>query len=76
MTKLPSDGSLVQPKQGFLDTYLRGCRDGSVIKSTHCSSDGPGFNSQHPHGSSQLYNVVFWFVDVHADKVPIHKIYE
>ena len=27
-------------------------RDGSVVKS--CSSRGPGFNSQHPHGSSQL----------------------
>ncbi|CAO2590642.1 hypothetical protein LEMLEM_LOCUS5939, partial [Lemmus lemmus] len=31
-----------------------GWRDGSVVKSTDCSSRGPGFNSQHPHGSSQL----------------------
>ena len=28
--------------------------DGSAVKSTYCSSRGPGFNSQHPHGSSQL----------------------
>jgi hypothetical protein len=26
-------------------------RDGSVVKSTHCSSEGPEFNSQHPHSS-------------------------
>jgi len=29
-------------------------RDGSVVKRTDCSSKGPGFNSQHPHGCSQL----------------------
>jgi len=27
-------------------------RDGSVVKTTGCSSKGPGFNSQHPHGNS------------------------
>ena len=27
---------------------------GSVVKSTDCSSRGPRFNSQHPHGGSQL----------------------
>ena len=32
--------------------YLSGWRDGSV-KSTGCSSRGPEFNSQHPHGGSQ-----------------------
>ena len=31
-----------------------GWRDGSAAKSTGCSSRRPGFNSQHPHGSSQL----------------------
>jgi hypothetical protein len=31
-----------------------GWRDGSVVKSMTCDSKGPGFNSQHPHGSSQL----------------------
>jgi hypothetical protein len=29
-------------------------RDGSVVKSTSSSSRGPRFNSQPPHGSSQL----------------------
>ena len=28
-----------------------GWRDGSVVKSTDCSSRGPEFNSQQPHGS-------------------------
>ena len=28
-------------------------RDGSVVKSTDCSSRGPEFNSQQPHGGSQ-----------------------
>jgi hypothetical protein len=29
-------------------------RDDSVVKSTSCFFRGPGFNSQHPHGPSQL----------------------
>jgi hypothetical protein len=29
-----------------------GWRDGSVVKSTDCSSRGPEFNSQQPHGGS------------------------
>jgi hypothetical protein len=33
---------------------MGGWRDGSVVKSTGCSSRGPRFNSQHLHGSSQL----------------------
>ena len=28
-------------------------RDGSAVKNTDCSSRGPGFNSQQPHGGSQ-----------------------
>jgi hypothetical protein len=32
----------------------KGWRDGSVVKSTPYSSRGLGFNSQHPHGGSQL----------------------
>jgi hypothetical protein len=28
-------------------------RDGSVVKSTGCSSRGPEFKSQQPHGGSQ-----------------------
>jgi hypothetical protein len=30
-----------------------GWRDGSVGKSTDCSSEGPEFKSQQPHGGSQ-----------------------
>jgi hypothetical protein len=29
-----------------------GWRDGSVVKNTDCSSKGPEFNSQQPHGGS------------------------
>jgi hypothetical protein len=32
---------------------VQGWRDGSVVKSTDCSSKGPEFNSQQPHGGSQ-----------------------
>ena len=28
-------------------------KDGSVVKSTNCSSKGPEFKSQKPHGGSQ-----------------------
>jgi len=44
----------------------RGWRDGSVVKSTDCSSRGPEFNSQQPHGGSQPSviesNAFFWCV--------------
>jgi hypothetical protein len=40
-------------KLGLRNTE-EGWRDGSVDKSTDYSSRGPGFKSQHPHGSSQL----------------------
>jgi hypothetical protein len=34
---------------------VKGWRDGSaVVKSTDCSSEGPEFKSQQPHGGSQL----------------------
>jgi hypothetical protein len=29
-----------------------------VVKSTDCSSKGPRFKSQHPHGSSQLFQEI------------------
>jgi hypothetical protein len=45
---------------------LGGWRDGSVVKSTDCSSRGPEFNSQQPHGDSQPSvmgsGVLFWCV--------------
>jgi hypothetical protein len=34
-------------------TSIEDWRDGSVVKSTDCSSRDPEFNSQQPHGSSQ-----------------------
>jgi hypothetical protein len=41
-----------------------GWRDGSVVKSTDCSSEGPEFKSQQPHGGSQLpimrSDTLFW----------------
>jgi hypothetical protein len=44
----------------------RGWRDGSVVKSTDCSSRGPEFKSQQSHGGSQPSvmgsDVFFWCV--------------
>jgi hypothetical protein len=41
-------------------------RDGSAVKSTICSSRGPEFNSQQPHGGSQPsvmgLDALFWSV--------------
>jgi hypothetical protein len=41
-------------------------RGGSVVKSTDCSSKGPEFNSQQPHGASQSSvirsDALFWCV--------------
>ena len=55
--------------EGNLDCTVRlaqGWRDGSVVKSSDCSSRGPKFNSQHPHGGSQPSvmgsNAFFWCV--------------
>jgi hypothetical protein len=44
----------------------RGWRDGSGVKSPDCSSRGPEFNSQQPHGGSQPSvmgsDALFWCV--------------
>jgi hypothetical protein len=46
---------------------MAGWRDGSVVKSTDCSSRGPEFNSQQPHGKLKAkerkkgFSFVFWF---------------
>jgi hypothetical protein len=42
-------------------------RGGSVVKSTDCSSKGPEFKSQEPHGGSQpsvlrADTALFWYV--------------
>jgi hypothetical protein len=35
------------------DYKYRGCRDGSAVKNIYCSSRGPEFKPQQPHGGSQ-----------------------
>ena len=45
-----------------------GWRDGSVLKNTDCSARGPGSNSQHPHGSSELC-----VTPVPEDLAPSHR---
>jgi hypothetical protein len=43
---------------------LQGWRDGSEVKMSGCSSTGPEFNSQQPHGGSQpsvmRSDALFW----------------
>jgi hypothetical protein len=55
----PSIPSLKNPNLG-------GWRDGSVVKSADCSSEGPEFKSQQPHGGSQpsimKSDALFWSV--------------
>lgn len=36
-----------------LKTFISSCRDGLAVKSPDFFSRGLGFNSKHPHGSSQ-----------------------
>ena len=40
-----------------LHSHLKawGWRDGSEVKSTHCSRRGSGFSPQYPHGDSKLF---------------------
>jgi hypothetical protein len=51
----------VQLSQGLgktitqLKNKARDWKGGSAVKSTDCSSRGPQFNSQQPHGGSQQY---------------------
>ncbi|EDL40873.1 mCG1043924, partial [Mus musculus] len=46
-------------------------KDGSEVKSTGCSSRGPEFNSQQPHGGSQpsiiRSGVLFWPAGIYTD---------
>ena len=53
-----------------------GWRDGSVVKSTNCSSRGPQFNSQQPHGGSQpqQWESDVLFVSENSDSILINKI--
>jgi hypothetical protein len=51
---------------GIKNLVFGGWRDGSAVKSTDCSSRGPRFNSQHPHGSLQPSiigsDALFWYL--------------
>ena len=55
-----------EAESGRLKSSRPGWRDGSVVKSTDCSSRGFEFNSQQPHGGSQPSvvgsDVLFWCV--------------
>jgi hypothetical protein len=46
--------SLLLVASGLLSRRNVERRDGSVFKSTGCSSRGPRFNSQHPYNGSQI----------------------
>jgi hypothetical protein len=63
-------GQVERSKEGY-----SGWRDGSVVKSTDCSSRGPEFNSQYPHGGSQLFvmgsDALFWCVSEESNSVLI-----
>jgi hypothetical protein len=49
-----------------IENLKAGWRDGSAIKSTNCSSEGPEFKSQQPLGSLQpsimISDALFWDV--------------
>ena len=51
-------------------------RDGSAVKNTGCSSGGPEFKSQQPHGGSQPSvmgsDALIWHAGVHADRALVH----
>jgi hypothetical protein len=58
------------------DKSLLGWGDGSVVKSTACSSRNPEFNSQQPHGISQPSvmgsDVLFWHAGIHVARALIY----
>jgi hypothetical protein len=53
-------------RKGEQEKRNPGWRDGSVVKRTDCSSKGPEFNPQQPHGGSQPSvmgsDALFWCV--------------
>jgi hypothetical protein len=62
----PLRGDRLYPLFNFKNQDSGGWRDGSVVKSIVCSSRGPEFNSQQPHGGSQpslmRSDALFWCV--------------
>jgi hypothetical protein len=60
-------GLLPQIAWQLQDHHIRGWRDGgSMVKSADCSSEGPEFKSQQPHGGLQpsltKSDALFWSV--------------
>jgi len=55
LSSLPPVAWVSLPRVGtiWFPDHPGGWRDGSAVKSTDCSSRGPEFNSQQPHGGSQ-----------------------
>jgi hypothetical protein len=64
--KLQALDQLVQEPEAGGGRGLSRWRDGSAVKSTDCSSKGPKFKSQQPHGGSQpsimRSDALFWSV--------------
>jgi hypothetical protein len=61
------DGIFQLLSHGCAQKFLiEGWRDGSMVKSTDCSSRDPEFNYQKPHGGSQPSvigsDALFWYV--------------
>jgi hypothetical protein len=58
--------TLISSTEFTIKIYLEGWRDGSVVKSTDCSSRGPEYKSQQPHGGSQPsvigFHALFWCI--------------
>jgi hypothetical protein len=65
-TKKPKGKKKKRKKEKEKKCRFLGCRYGSVVESTDCSSRGPEFNSQQPYCSSQPSvmgsNTLFWCV--------------
>jgi hypothetical protein len=60
------EGFMHQKQYPATKISFKSWRDGSEVKSTDCSSRGPEFNSQQPHGGSQPsamgFNALYWCV--------------
>jgi hypothetical protein len=52
--KTLSEGEKKKEKNYRIKSEIWGLGDVSEVKSTDCSSRGPEFNAQQPHGGSQL----------------------
>jgi hypothetical protein len=67
-TRTLHDWELSSLKKGYevKNSPVWGWRDGSVVKSADCSSGGPKFKSQQPHGGSQpsvmKSDALFWSI--------------